>query len=103
MLLFSEDLISSCLVQEVPHYGLLCVLCGYTHRHLSMMKRHIEGKHSRTAGYKCPICSRELKTSHQRQMHVKKAHDLMLSSADIMAMESNRMQSGGGGGGEPGQ
>lgn len=62
------------------------------------MKRHLEGKHSAMAGYPCPMCGKALKTSNQRQVHVRKAHGLALSSADIETMRTGQAESSSDGG-----
>jgi hypothetical protein len=83
----SESYIAAGLIQELPGHGLLCVLCGYTIGYFSHMKRHIEGKHSCTDGYKCPMCGAMFKTANARQIHVSGVHQLVLTSVDIDAME----------------
>jgi uncharacterized C2H2 Zn-finger protein len=54
------------------------------------MKRHLEGRHSRTSGYGCPVCGMQSKTATKRQIHVRNAHGLVMSSVEITEMVKNK-------------
>ena len=54
--------------------GYLCNLCDKHARDFYAMKRHLEGKHDITPGYKCPVCKMFCKTNTILMLHRKNCH-----------------------------
>ena len=73
----------------VPGQGFMCKICRYVCKLRSSLKRHIIGLHLNTETCLCPICGKTFNTMNNRQIHVRRAHGMTLTSNQLNEMEKN--------------
>ena len=84
--LFTEELVSEGLMRETTT-GLTCLICGYSNLlPFSVMKRHIEGKHS------CYLCDKICKTENDRSLHMKIHEQEFVAHVELILTAEEKSQ-----------
>ena len=74
----AEGMIRDGLIAENAS-GIVCMTCGYNGGTFSKIQRHMEGKHSISPGYPCPMCTWVSKTKDDCQRHCRLKHGTSIS------------------------
>ena len=78
-----DEYLVDALVIKVPNRGYHCKECGYTQAYRPTVVNHVRARHLKSKPFPCKLCDKRFPSEANRQIHIKKKHDLTMTSKEI--------------------